>query len=427
MNWMDSVLKRVQASSQRIARQAAKAPAKAPARSSGPALRPFDRPAAQKKQGSGWSNLMLEIKNTIDTPLGTHYKVEPAKPPKDRKLSKEEQEWSDIKARQTEALTGEGAVDDPAKAFKENSTSKAERELQKEKGREEAYDAARLERAKILGVSDDSPTAAPELQELTADQYNKLTGRQKAAVDYNTILSEAVAKDLANQDEYKNVKGLARKTYDVAAEELFGKDRGSDLYAPETLAVLRQLNLKDELADLDDYLGLKTAITEDDLGALASDANRGRSNIMNGSDMDRADYVGGLADKTEKLQQSLAEGNKMLQNFNTSSLADRVTDIGRLGGNPDEVDAQLGFGTGEVDQYFQGAFDVLGNAENEKDRDQILSVMKSELKPDELDAFFQYADVRSKTAAQYNLPLGATEGVKYRTPDEFRKILGLGE
>ena len=49
------------------------------------------------------------------------------------------------------------------------------------------------------------------------------------------------------------------------------------------------------------------------------------------------------------------------------------------------------------------------------------------LSPDEYKAFLTYADNRSMQAARYGQNLGDTEGVTYRSPEEFRTLLGLNK
>ena len=104
-----------------------------------------------------------------------------------------------------------------------------------------------------------------DVRELTWDQYNALTPRARAAVDANTALVSAVRQDLAAGQNLE----AADDTYLQGVEALFGKQGGSDTYAPATMQALSQLGLGNtETGDLDQYLRGGALLTEDDLGQL---------------------------------------------------------------------------------------------------------------------------------------------------------------
>lgn len=327
-------------------------------------------------------------------------------------------------------MYGEQQADAAAKA-KDESEAKAK------------YDAAVHDRA--LGTDVQGPripgraqgVGVEEVAQLSWDDYNALSPTQRAAVDFNTMLVHAVRKDMKHQDDYDPTK-QQQSTYDDAVQKMFGEDRPADFYAPETMGVLRQIGYSDDSAKLNDFLHLNAAITDEDLKGLGVQPPRVAETPpapweVPGSDPTsvRSDLVQTLADKTATMQAALVKGNQLIQSIQQTaalerndSVADPSIGMGGIANNPKPI---LGYGTGEVDAYFQKAFDILANKENSSDRSQILATMNSELSPQEFDSFMAYADNRSANAERYGLALGQDEGVKYRSPEQFRKLLGLSE
>lgn len=273
------------------------------------------------------------------------------------------------------------------------------------------------------------------IRELSDAEYNKLSDTERQLVDFNGLLTQAVESDKANQDRYEKVGGQARATYDVAVEEQFGKDRGSDIYAPETMALLQQLKIKpDDVSDLDDYLNLQIAGTADDLKylGLKTEAENPRDKMqlaeLKPEISGRAGYQAELANRTSALAQTLAKGNQMLSDFATSSALARGGTREKFGGVGPTEDLPLGFGSSELDDYFKQAFAELGT--NPDAADETIKLLQEGLKPKEFDAFWQYADQRSRAAQQYGQPLGIEADViepgdTFISPKDFRKRLGL--
>lgn len=306
----------------------------------------------------------------------------------------------------------------------------------------------RAEREKMLGISTGALTTTPEmlkeqLKQLTPEQYQHLSTRQRAAVDFNTMLATAVRKDLNRQDRYAKVGDQQKATYDESVKNMFGKDQGSDLYAPETMAVLRQLKIEDPTDGLDDYLGMKVAITEDDLknltprepiAAAPRSAQTGYEGLEE-TDRGRLGLQETLVDKTQQMESSLAKGKAMLQSFQATAAAERADDLGRLGGSS-PLASRPGIGyqptklteTGapaDLNSYFRQAFDALANEKQSKDRPQILQALQADLHPDELEAFKSYADTRLRNTQLYGASMGDNPEAQYTSPKEFRKLLGL--
>lgn len=266
---------------------------------------------------------------------------------------------------------------------------------------------------------------------MTQEEYNGLSDRQRAAVDYNTLLTEAVARDVKNQDKYLKLRPDSDevKSYNKLSEKMFGDDRGSEMYAPETLDVLRQLKLtSDDAADLDDYLSLKAAITDKDLKTLDLKGSDpyfvGKSERPAGPRAEattREDYVSGLADRAVALQKSLAEDEIFLDTIGNTAAAARGQFATGLGAEPRDLKPSLGFGKTPDDVGFQGFYDMLKDP-GQKDLNAIVAGARGQTTPDEFASLLGYIDTRTSNEMNYGLK-SAVEGA--RKPDEIRAALGL--
>jgi hypothetical protein len=297
----------------------------------------------------------------------------------------------------------------------------------------EETEAERAKRAEILGITTGALTTTPELikdmtHRMTREEYDALSDKQRAAVDFNTSLAKAVRRDLRLQDKSDPSKE-ERKNYDAASESMFGKDHGSEIYAPETMALLRQLKVKDTADDLDDYLGLKVAITEDDL--VNFDTGPAEAGAVIDGRVPEAvrpsiTYKQHLVDSAqEALQAQLAKGAKLLQDHRSTLATSRRSDIEDMGGVYKPVTAMTGFGSDNLDRMVSGTFDELLGYDKKKISDS-LQLMRENLPEDQVKAFFDYADRRTREAQQYNIeltPSGQTD--KSYTPEQTRKLLGL--
>lgn len=277
---------------------------------------------------------------------------------------------------------------------------------------------------------------AGKVQPMTWEEYNKLSDDQRAAVDFNTMLTKAVKRDTRLQDKYEStVTDKERSQYDLTVEKMFGEGQGSDLYAPETMAVLQQVKFDDRGADLDDFLGLQAAITEKDLKFLKPTETPQAVQLSGLSDieLDRVQLSQDLAESTQDMQASLAAGQDLMASMNQMAKQDRSFFLDQLGGITKEAPPPMaGYGTDETSSYFQQAFDMLAQPSvvgNKDLRDQLLANVYTDSQREDggfnYNAFLDYADTRSSMATRYDAPLGQADGVKYRTPEEFRKLLGL--
>lgn len=287
---------------------------------------------------------------------------------------------------------------------------------------------ARLERQHALDIDAESLLTRKQVNRatdrMTWAEYNALSPAERAAVDFNGLLVRAVRKDARNQDVYEKTASPEEKaTYKATVEQLFGPDRGSETYAPETVAVLSQLDFADKNADLDDFLSLRTAVTADDLKLIDTGGAP-----LNEAGQDRLELQQGLAESTSALRETLARGSMMLQNFKTTALAERSQHVTLLGGDPSEVHAALGFGTSDTDKYFQQAFDLLADKANADKFEGILRHTGEDLRGWGIDpkAFYRYLDVRTRNAREYDLDLGVGADRHYHSAEELRDLLDLG-
>lgn len=268
-----------------------------------------------------------------------------------------------------------------------------------------------------------------KVKPMSWDDYEALTDQQRSAVDFNTMLTQAVARDRKTQDSLQP-SDFQRQVYDASVEDMFGEDGGSKLYAPETMAVLKQIQFKDNAADLDDFLKLKVAVTSADLKDWNPAAASGQGQLAAPGE-EQSGVISlqkALADKTHIMEAALVTGDSLLQSVNAMARVARADDLGNMGGQYKPVRALPGFDTSapreggiDLNQQFRYAFDVLSQRQNTGKLEEILGKMNPSL----LEPFMSYVDTRTRLSLDHSLVLGDTEGVDYQTPEEFRVLLGL--
>lgn len=327
------------------------------------------------------------------------------------------------------------------------------REISREQDLEQARatldSALRAQRAKAIGANTVAPQGAGNIRkrtdEMTDAEYNALDPKQKAAIDFNTMLVDAVRRDRKLQDEYDPTKADQRY-YDAAVSNMFGDTQPDALqYAPETLAVLKQIGYNDPQADINDFLSLKATIKTSDLKDLATGAvvpteNARVADSMPTPEADRTELMARLASSTQRMEAELAKGTDLLTKFPSvidAAYVDRANmlePIGAVQRSQLPSMGMIGYGAafddnGErtIDGYFQTAFEALAAKKNQGDKDAILSSVNAKLSPSEFDAFMAYADARSANSSRYDLPLGETDKVDYSKADRFRKMLNLDQ
>jgi hypothetical protein len=260
-----------------------------------------------------------------------------------------------------------------------------------------------------------------DVKPMSWDEYEALPEAQRAAVDFNTLLTNAVRRDRKLQDTY-DPNPLQQETYRSAVIDMFGTDGNSKMFAPETMEVLQQLEIKDTAADLDDFLKLKVVITADDLKKIdvASPFDHQGSSLETVQE--------NLAGNTRALGKELAEGGIMLNTIGLSARTARNADplFDKFGAinKPTIGKVTAGFGlgdddpTGDVDAQFQMFYrDIASSGKDaEKKRNEILSKMD----PAYVAKFKMYEDNYSLQAQRYGL-----EAEGWLSPEEYRRRLGL--
>ena len=103
-----------------------------------------------------------------------------------------------------------------------------------------------------------------EHQTMEYDDVLGLSDRRQAAIEFNTLLRDAVA---ADANDY-NSDLATDEGYTARMEAMFGKKRGSERYAPRTMALLESLGLTDLKSDFDEYLDGRGYIDDQSVAAL---------------------------------------------------------------------------------------------------------------------------------------------------------------
>lgn len=399
-----------------------------------------------------WSNLILQSVRQVTDPLGNIMHV--VKPMNRDEKKDQMQTWRDARGGKVsdeqkqadtyytpEEATRFTHAERRAGASPKGARDKALARTLKDRGR--ATREQVLDQAKTITLDD----LKKEVEPMTWEEFDALTPRQRMAVEFNTLLTDAVRRDLQNQDVYEGLSEKETSAYDKAEEMLFGEDRGSDMYAPETVALLKKLGqgsnqikgleFKDSLADLDDYLGLKVAITEKDLKNFGkgNEANFGRSSIINNEDLDMNLIQDRMVTQTEAMAKSMARTKNLLETYAASAQLDISGEVTKFGGeSPAPVDGSLGWGSEEIDSAFNTLFEGMASREQGVRLQDVEEYITQEFTPQQRNAFLDYVDRRSRQTAELGAPLIATDQTgkplpdnAVRSPEEFRRIFRLGD
>lgn len=284
--------------------------------------------------------------------------------------------------------------------------------------------------------------------QLTWDEYRKLNDEQRAAVDFNTILVQAREKDL-NADYQATTEQLEK--FDERTERMFGEGRGSETFAPETLAVLKDIDFKGSGEDdLDDFLGLKTAIKAKDLKGFSFDRAVRPPEVADTPEVARVRQVispggaGGLESSqragvyTRNLQEAIARAGKVLQTWKATATRSRYDDVLGLGGDPDEAKRARGYGQpkpftdsdndGLADEYsFSNlAQDTLATLSNPKMDPSIALNAIGTLDAKDKQDMMRYLDEQTRVSLATGTGVLGIEQKNGRGADEIRRLLGLG-
>lgn len=235
---------------------------------------------------------------------------------------------------------------------------------------------------------------------LTDAEFGALSPRQQAAVEFNTMLTQAVAQDLADKT------GKQTPEYAAKAGKVFGKlGSPATAYAPRTVELLESIGYKGTDATLDDFLGLRTTVSEAELGGLDQEDKL---------EVERPAW----AEYRDEFQRTLAK------QFDSAMTAD--SGVGELTQQRNDLlglPKITGFGSAPEDITFQQGFDLLTRAGSLEKMDEVRGILSTAFKTTEVfDRFMQYVDSRSLQAALKRQPLGISEEATYYTPEEFRRL-----
>lgn len=323
----------------------------------------------------------------------------------------------------------------------------------------------RQERKSVLaeGAAPQEPGAKDnnfqDVHRLTSEAYNALKPRAKAAVDFNTALVNAARKDrrLNRTGAYEDVTDEQLAAYNENLTEALGQGRGSKLYAPETLALVNQLKITDPKADLDDFLKLRVAVTDDMIkyvdkttprnlpeteilpGVQAIPALPGLGDTIQKTEFpglsiteeQRLALANDLINSTLNLEQHLVDSGQMIQTFLASTRNERNEFLSQWGGVENKVELAGGFGQLSESDVDENGFPVTDNAiiqmayqkvaEKKIDIGATLARLKRD-KPELVEPLLHYVDMMTQKA-ESGVPLA---GPKSYTPEELRKQLKLG-
>jgi hypothetical protein len=306
--------------------------------------------------------------------------------------------------------------------------------LQKEPTAEEAE--GRSERAALIGADIQGPhqpgrgVGVPETKPMSWEEYNALTDRQRAAVDFNTQLAGAVQRDIRMDRKARESGETPEITgpYAKVVNEMFGEDGGSTIKAPETVALLRQIMFEDQNADLDDFLNMNMAVTAGALTTLVPKTDKNPDGFE-GSDTQKEiiKLSRDLAKQSDKMQKAVVTSQNLINSVGDTVAAQRYDAVRMLGGQPKKMKVELGYGNTSDDDAFRRTFDVLADKGQDPSGAGLLSKAQAYMGPEYWSKFVQYAESRIRASADYGIPLGQNEAVRYRTPDEYRVLLGLEE
>ena len=165
-----------------------------------------------------------------------------------------------------------------------------------------------------------------DIKELDEKDYLALTPEQRAAVDFNTSLVNAVKADKEAGLTLKDVQDSGN--YSDTVKDLFG-DKGSDTYAPRTVALLESLDTDDNQFktkgyDLDNFLDLQATITDQDFKLFDRDSEKPgvreeSANFLTGQTQSK------LTGLLEKGQSLLNGASDIAKGFNVD-ISDMLTD-----------------------------------------------------------------------------------------------------
>lgn len=280
-----------------------------------------------------------------------------------------------------------------------------------------------------------------EINEIDQEAFAKLSPREQAAIKFNTALVNAAAADKGLSADLAT--DAQRDAYDNAMRKLFGDDAVGGTYAPNTAALLQELQLGDLRGSIDDYLQLNSAVYDTDLERLEQGGTWSDTVMWKDRPL-RQQNAAEIAFRVDALQDRITG---LLDRFDLPT--DNIGDIMRFDqqidmllrnasqsfGAPlidksavDDAPAQsLGWGESQADLDFQSAFEriIRKDQKGQWTYDELVNILNNS-GYDPAD-FFQYAGERLEKNKTEGGSLGEDKTVAYLSNKEVWKALGLKE
>lgn len=284
----------------------------------------------------------------------------------------------------------------------------------------------------------------PSVSQLGEAEYQALTPAKRAAVDFNSALVRAVE---ADKEAIAPGKGTPEETsYRQAASRLFGEAPAE--YAPNTVALLDAIGMTDQAATIDDYLQLRSAVFQTDLGVVDQPRASKMPGVPGNAVPVRIQHVQELTDKTAELIAafqgpgfSRVGGGVPVGGFTTEAVPDRIGEyvskaLASMGGRDQyagegaSLDEVLGTSAPDADPDFVALYELT----TRKDQvgtwtyDDLVTSLQSAGK--DPAAYFQFAGEqlsgyeRRKTQDP-TATIGTGAEGEFLTPEEYRTLLGL--
>lgn len=347
-------------------------------------------------------------------------------------------------------------------------------------------EVAALDEAKDRKPEERKPDRKNKAKEMTEEDYLGLNDLARAGVDFNTMLVLARREDRAQRragggqdlvekqmlgqtgvatsvpmpggmprvqqagstrliseelpdgygDMFEKVFGSAPTRLRTVDGQQLDPDAKMPKVSPDVLSVLNQVGYESNNPDdMRDFLKLDKGISLKDIDKFLNDDD----NDIVGQDPSPQRRHGGpakssrellvedLARKTMGLQEALEKGDQMIADFAYSARAAREPERTFLGAEPRPVvklpTENL---TKQGEKMFEETLQYLLQQPDRATAQAELSSFGAYLQQQGGDpqAFIDYAAAKLSNADS-GIPLGNEPGVKYRSPDEYRQLLGL--
>lgn len=290
-------------------------------------------------------------------------------------------------------------------------------------GYAEPHDAVPSQNMPVLKAEDTK--AVP----LTWEAYEAMSGDQRAAVDFNTLLVEAREKDL---EKGIFLKDDEKQAYGERVDRIFGEGFGSARAAPNTLELLDKLNFEAVGQDLDQFLSLEQGISMEEIGAFEfSEQDQKTLTELVEAPAATAETAYAEVRAPENLgavSTAAIQGAQDLIREQLSNPANPIWSFDTALGLEPAVAPPVGYGSGVFDQW---ARETYAQLETGMPVENVYASMNDNKFDDkDRNQFFSYMNNRTQLESQYGSPTPSDGTV---TPeglvpaDEIRTILGLGD